>query len=122
MKTTLKGFKERFKDKKIIVAFQPHLYSRTKILFDDFVKSFDFADEIIVLPIYAAREVEDPSINAVMLREALGEKNPKTMYISDFYELEHHLDTEYGRGDLIITMGAGPINKVAENLTSWQKE
>ena len=122
VKTTLKGFAERFNDKKIIVAFQPHLYSRTKILFDDFVKSFDFADEIIILPIYAAREEEDSSINAVMLREALGKKNSKTMYISDYYELEQHLDNEYGRGDLIITMGAGPINKVAENLTSWQKE
>jgi len=118
--TTLKGFKERFKDRKIIVAFQPHLYSRTKILFDAFVNSFEYADEIIVLPIYAAREEEDPTITSVMLRDALGEKNPKTMYMGDYYELERHLDKEYGRGDLIITMGAGPINKVAENLTLWQ--
>lgn len=122
VKTTLKGFKERFSDKKIVVAFQPHLYSRTKILFNDFVNAFAYADEIIILPIYAAREKEDETINAVMLRDALSKKNPKTLYIPDYYELEQHLDTEYGRGDLIITMGAGPINQVAENLTVWQKE
>lgn len=120
VKTTLKGFKERFNKNKIIVAFQPHLYSRTKILFDDFVNSFEYADEIIILPIYAAREEEDPTINSVMLREAVGKKNPKTSYMGDYPELERHLDTEYGRGDLIITMGAGPIYKVAENLTLWQ--
>jgi len=120
VKTTLKGFKERFSDRKIIVVFQPHLYSRTKIFFNEFVNSFEDADEIILLPIYAAREEIDPTITSEMLCNEIKKKNPKTMFMKDFYELERHLDKEYGRKDLIITMGASDIYRVAENLTSWQ--
>lgn len=119
--TTVKGFKERFKKKKIVVVFQPHLYSRTKIFFNDFVESLSIAEELIVLPIYAARETPDPSITADMLTDALLKAGKKTLFMSDFYEIETHLNKEYGKGDLIITMGAGDVYKIGEHITQWQK-
>lgn len=119
--TTLKGFKERFKKKKIIVVFQPHLYSRTKTFFNEFVKSFEYADEIIVAPIYAAREDDDGSINSEMLAQAITDSGKKAWYMSDFYNIEDMLNKEYTSKDLIITMGAGNIYEIAEHLTQWQK-
>jgi UDP-N-acetylmuramate--alanine ligase len=119
--TTLKGFKERFNKRKLIAVFQPHLYSRTKTFFNEFVTSLSEADEIIVLPIYAAREASDDSINSEMLVDALLKKNQKVLFMSDFYEIEQHLNKEYGNDDLIITMGAGDVYKIGENITQWQK-
>lgn len=119
--TTLNGFRERYKDKTLVVVFQPHLYSRTKIFFDDFVKSLSVADELIVLPIYAARERPDPSITSEMLVDTLLKNKKKVLFMSDFYEIERHLNREYGKGDLIITMGAGDVYKIGEYITEWQK-
>jgi len=119
--TTIKGFKDRFKKKKLIVVFQPHLYSRTKIFFKDFVESLLFADELIILPIYAARETPDESINSEMLVDAIAKKSGKVLFMSDFYEIERHLNKEYGKDDIITTMGAGDVYKIGENITQWQK-
>lgn len=118
IKTTLKGFRDRFKDKKIVVVFQPHLYSRTKVFFDDFVNSFKDVDEVIVTPIYAAREAFDDSINNEMLAKAIAKTGKKAWHMNEFYEIENLLNTEYGYEDLVITMGAGNIYEIAEKITN----
>src|SRR5690606_22103305 len=71
IRTTLAGFKKRFPDKQIVVAFQPHLYSRTKALFSDFVESFTNADRVLLAPIYAAREPHDTSVSHHQLGDAI---------------------------------------------------
>ena len=121
IETTLAGFKERFDDKNIVVVFMPHLYSRTKIFFDRFVDVLSEADEIIVTNVYDARVEIDHSVTGEVLAETLKKKNPKTRFIADFGEIAHVLETEYGKDDLILTMGAGDIYKVAEQITDWQK-
>jgi UDP-N-acetylmuramate--alanine ligase len=71
---TLSGARELFKDKKLVVIFQPHLFSRTKSLFKEFSESFADADEIILLPIYKAREVDDGTVSSKQLMEEMKKK------------------------------------------------
>ncbi len=122
IKATLQAFKEKYKDdihgKKIVAVFQPHLYSRTKILFDDFVTSFSDADEIIILPIYAAREKYDDSIDSQMLvreiQNKFGDKN--ITYIKVEYDnwnlLKDYLEINANENKVVITMGAGDVHHV----------
>ena len=113
VKATLVGAREKFPDKKITVVFQPHLYSRTKLLLGDFVKSFDDADEVLLLPIYAAREPFDGSIKSEMLVEKIGDKAKSFLNFSD---VENYLKNNLKESDILITMGAGDVYKVGENL------
>ena len=105
-----------FKDKKITIIFQPHLYSRTKIFLEDFAESFDDIDRVIILPIYAAREKNDPSINSEILVEKIKKFNQNVSY-SEFENISEKIDLEsFGSGDVIFTIGAGDVYKIGETL------
>lgn len=110
--TTLKGFKERYADKKITVLFQPHLYSRTKFLFDEFVEALSNADAVWYAPIYAAREVHDPTISS----EALVEASQKRGTDAHLFAGDLAVFGDLGDKDILITMGAGDIYKQGEKL------
>jgi len=110
----LRGAREKFKNKKIFCVFQPHLYSRTQFLMDDFAKSFGDADEVIVADIYAAREKDDGSVGAGDLAEKI--KNANARHIKSFGEIKKFLKKNTQKGDVIITMGAGDIFKVGESM------
>jgi len=116
IKATLKGARELFGGKKIWCVFQPHLYSRTKLLFDDFGKSFGDADEIILADIYAAREPKDKSINSKMLAEEITRNGGKARYMESFDEITVFLAENAKKGDVVITMGAGDVFKIGEDL------
>jgi len=120
IKATLKGAREFFGPlaggKKVWCVFQPHLYSRTKFLFGDFGKSFGDADEIILADIYAAREPKDESINSRMLAEEITKNGGKTRYMESFDKIAGFLAENARKGDIVITMGAGDIFKVGEDL------
>ena len=116
IRVTLRAAREHFSDKKIIVAFHPHLYSRTKLLFDDFVHAFADADEVFLAPIYAAREVDDGSISSEMLAEALRKTGKHALALPDFASITTALEERSDADTLIITMGAGDIFKVADTL------
>ncbi|MCC6290627.1 UDP-N-acetylmuramate--L-alanine ligase [Candidatus Nomurabacteria bacterium] len=113
IRATLSGAKEIAK-KKIFVVFQPHLYSRTKLLFNDFATSFTDADAVIVSPIYAARERADMDVSGGKLAEAIG--FPKTCFLENFDKIATYLKQKTGPDDLIITMGAGDISELAGRL------
>ncbi len=102
---------------KLFAVFQPHLYSRTKILKEDFATKLALADEIIMAPIYAAREPADQTISSEILAEAIARKNPNVRVLRDFAEIAEALRTDTEEGDLIMTIGAGDIYKVGEDLT-----
>ena len=102
---------------KLFAVFQPHLYSRTKILKEDFATKLALADEIIMAPIYAAREPADPTISSEILAEAIARKNRNVRVLRDFAEIAEALRTDTEEGDLIMTIGAGDIYKVGEGLT-----
>ena len=101
---------------KLIVAFQPHLYSRTKLLKEDFVRALAGADEIILAPIYAAREPADLTISSDILADLIKAKNANVLNLPNLEEIENHLIKNGKIGDLIITMGAGDIGTVGEKL------
>lgn len=110
---TLSGAREKFQDKKITVVFQPHLYSRTKLLLNDFANAFNDANEILLAPIYAAREQFDESIKSEMLALKIGNK---AKAFTSLLEIEDYLKGSLKDGDILITMGAGDIFKVGESL------
>lgn len=116
IKATLQGAREMFSNKKITVVFQPHLYSRTKLLLEDFAKSFGDADEVIIAPIYAAREKPDLSISSEILAEKIILKKDKALALKDFDEIKEHLAESLKKDDVLLTMGAGDIFKVGEAL------
>lgn len=113
IQTTLEGFRQKYQDKKIVVIFQPHLFSRTKILFNDFLDSFHAIDTLFVAPIYAAREEDTKDISSAMLVDGLIEKgvNAKLYKEEDFVLLQ-----QSSADTIIITLGAGEMNKVSEAL------
>jgi UDP-N-acetylmuramate--alanine ligase len=100
---------------RIFVAFHPHLYSRTRDLFDDFASAFTDADEVYIAPIYAARETDDGSVSSEKLA-ACADKQGTHARAATFAEIEAALATEPGPGDVIMTMGAGDIYKVADRV------
>ena len=115
IKGTLAALREKTKGK-MYIAFHPHLYSRTKDLFDDFGTSFGIADEVLIAPIYAAREIDDGSVSSELLAERLVSQGVPARALS-FSQIEEVLRTEPKEGDVIMTMGAGDIYKVADAIT-----
>lgn len=116
IEATLQGFRARYPDRRIWVIFQPHLYSRTKLLLADFAKSFGDANEVIVAPIYAAREAPDPSISADILVWEIAKNHFSPRAMGDFASIEKYIRESAFPNDVIITMGAGDIYKVGEAL------
>ena len=98
--------------RRVIVAFQPHTYSRTKALFGDFVLQLRRADRLYLAEIYAAREQNTVGISSADLASEI----PGAEFCSTFEELESRLREIAGPGDLILTVGAGDIYKVGERL------
>lgn len=107
IRATLQALREKYKDGKykLVVIFQPHLYSRTKLLRHEFTQAFSLADKILVLPIYAAREQLDESISSVDLVEDMY----NGMYVETLEEVKKYIDKNYHSGSIIVTMGAGDV-------------
>lgn len=95
-------------------VFQPHTYSRTKFLFDEFGEAFGDADEIIIADIYAARETDDGSISAAMLAERVAQAGKSARYVGDFEDIRTYLEAHCKSGDLLLTVGAGDVFKIGE--------
>ena len=100
---------------KILVAFHPHLYSRTRDLLDDFANAFVDADTVLIAPIYAAREIDDGTISSEMLAEHIRAGGTNATALDSFDAIERVL-AQAKSGDTIMTMGAGDIYKVADAL------
>ena len=119
---TLEGFRELYPkadEWKITVVFQPHLFSRTKLLLNDFAKSFIDADEVLILPIYYAREVDDGTISSEILADEINKNTNNSKAFPDFKSLEKYLKLELsamGDKNVIITMGAGEASKIGDFL------
>ncbi len=119
IKASLQALRELFPkgQKKITVLFQPHLYSRTKALFEDFAKSFKDADKVLLLPIYFAREVKDESISSEILALAIKNNGKDAQAFKDFGTAETFVkDLKTGENDVFVTMGAGEAYKVADKV------
>ena len=113
---TLKAARSWFEKKRLIVVFQPHTYSRTKVLLDDFAQSFSAADKVIITDIFSsAREKTDPTISGKILAEKISHFHKDVTYLASTGMLKY-LKTNLNAGDVILTLGAGDIYKLAEKL------
>ena len=104
-------------DKRIIAVFQPHLYSRTKLFQKEFAEALALADEVVVAPIYAAREQPMEGVcatNIVDLMRKNGSANVR--YVSDKDVLSGELSGTLKSGDMVLVLGAGDIRMVGEQL------
>lgn len=117
-------FMRKTKDgpKKLVVVFQPHLYSRTRLLFKGFADSFGQADETVFVPIYAAREIDDKTVSSAMLAQAVKRRGVRARSVEGFKEAEKLLSEFTGKEYLILTMGAGDVHKIGEALVKLKPE
>lgn len=117
--SAIQALSDFFPTQRKVIAFQPHTFSRTKQLFDDFVDSFAQAEEVLLLDIFAsARESFDSSITSENLVRAIREKYPKIhiQNISSVEKLAEYCQRELKAGDVMITLGAGDIYQVHDQI------
>jgi UDP-N-acetylmuramate--alanine ligase len=100
-----------------LVVFQPHRYSRTRFLFEDFLNAFDDADEVVVTEIYAASELPIPGISGRVLAEKLKEKSTAVIhFVPRVDEVADFLASRVRTGDVVLTLGAGNIGTAGNQL------
>lgn len=117
IKATLSA-SENVPHNKLWCIFQPHTYTRTIALFDEFADAFEKADHLILAEIYAAREKNIYKISSAQLVEKIKETHPDkdVLFMEDFAAIADYVDSQAQPGDMVITMGAGDIYKVGEML------
>ena len=124
IRASLAAIRQRYQPKRIWCIFQPHQYSRTRFLLDDFAESFKLADITIVPEIYFVRDslAEKKEVNAQILVERIRANGTEAIFIDGFEKICDYLKKKTGPGDLVVTMGAGDIGKVADEYIQWLRE
>jgi len=101
---------------RIICIFQPHTYSRTRTLWDDFVTAFDGVDKLILTDIYAARELPDGVTTSEKLAEAIAEHGVDVKFIKEFSDIADYVKEYAKDNDIVFTMGAGTVTELSKYL------
>lgn len=115
IKSSIHAIKNACKGK-LYTIFQPHTYTRTKLLLDAFANSFDESDVIIITDIYAAREKDYGDIHSKTLRDAISEHRDNAFYISGFEDIVKFIKENIKKDDIVVTMGAGDVYKIGEMI------
>ncbi|MBU1170397.1 MAG: UDP-N-acetylmuramate--L-alanine ligase [Proteobacteria bacterium] len=117
IKATLLAVRESWPDKRIVAVFQPHRYTRTKALFDEFTRAFYNADDLLILPIYAAGESPIEGVDSMSLCDKIVERgHENTRYVDSLETAVNLLIEELGQDDLLLTLGAGNVLTVGEDF------
>uniref|UniRef100_A0A7C4THI3 UDP-N-acetylmuramate--L-alanine ligase n=1 Tax=candidate division WOR-3 bacterium TaxID=2052148 RepID=A0A7C4THI3_UNCW3 len=119
---TLQTLKEYFPTKRIIAIFQPHRYTRTYHLFDQFARSFIYASILIVTEIYPAHEIPIPGITGEALARRIEKEQEPVYFIKEFDKIVKLIKKIAQPGDVIIVQGAGNINRIIPKLLRGLKE
>jgi len=120
IRAVLEAAGEAFPERRRIVVFQPHRYSRSQLLRDEFGRAFYDADEVYVLPIYAASETPIPGVTGEDLAAAVREHGHKNVhYVDDPAVLLERLEGRVAADDLVMTLGAGDVWKISHGLAEW---
>ncbi|MFZ1313851.1 MAG: UDP-N-acetylmuramate--L-alanine ligase [Chitinophagaceae bacterium] len=125
LRALINGAKTLFKQKKCTVIFQPHLYSRTRDLAEGFAQVLDLADEVILLPIYPARELPIEGVSSEMVLEKMKNEHKRVLKKE---ELTSWVQQDYVRtlnkefGEVLITAGAGDIDMLVEPMKNELKD
>ena len=115
IRATLQAIRENWEDRHVRVVFQPHRYTRTRALFDDFTRAFYQCDDLIVLPVYPAGEKPIAGADGPSLCEGIrahGHKNVR--YLEDQAAAGAYLQETVQEGDIVLTLGAGDVWKIGE--------
>ena len=125
LRALINGAKTLFKQKKCTVIFQPHLYSRTRDLAEGFAQVLDLADEVILLPVYPARELPIEGVSSEMVLEKMKNEHKRVLKKE---ELTSWVQQDYVRtlnkefGEVLITAGAGDIDMLVEPMKNELKD
>ncbi len=125
LKALITGARSLFRERKCTVIFQPHLYSRTRDLADGFAASLDMADEVILLPIYPARELPIAGVNSEMVLDKMKNERKKVMDktgVLNWIEKDFKKNMNREFGELLITAGAGDIDMLVEPIRNNLKD
>ena len=115
IKVTLETIEENWQNRRRVVVFQPHRYSRTRALFDEFSRAFYQSDVLLVLPIYAASEKKIEGVTSQNLCEEIKAHGHKeVIYAGSFNAALSHLKQILQPGDVLLTLGAGDVYKIGE--------
>jgi len=112
IRATLAGARARYPDRATWALFQPHTYSRTRALLDDFAAAFADADHVVVVDIFAAREVDDGSVSSRDIVDRM--RHPDARYVGPLDDAAAFLAARLRPGDVLITLGAGDGYRVGE--------
>ncbi len=118
IRATIRAVRDRYNPKRTWVVFQPHQYSRTRVLIDTFAESFNDADIVLVPDIFAARDSEQDraAVNSADLVARIHSHGKEAWHIPGLDQVTEHLESRVCPGDLVLTMGAGDVWKVADGL------
>lgn len=114
IKATIISAKQRFKNKRIVIIFQPHTYSRTKFLLQDFRESLSLGDLVFVLPIFASAREKNTEFK-IDSKDIVKNKN-NLIYVNSNINLIHRLEKTFKKGDVVFTMGAGDVYKLKDEI------
>jgi len=118
--TTINAAREKFKDRRIIIIFQPHTYSRTQALLSEFTKSLSTADYSFILPIFASAREDETKFTVTSANIVSGKNN--LLAVKNSSELISKLKETIKDGDVIFTMGAGDVYKLKDKIISTIKD
>lgn len=118
IRALLEGARQYFMGRKLMVVFHPHQYSRTRILLDEFAKSFNDADQVVVAPIYAVRDTEEDkqAVNSEKLVEAINQVSNNAVYVGDFPKIKEYMLEKLEPGNVLVTLGAGQADVFGREL------
>ncbi len=124
IQATLKAIREHYQPKRLICVFQPHQHSRTRFLLKDFARCFGSADEVIVPDIYFVRDSirEKDYISSQDLVAQIRLNGGAAIYLEKLDDIVSHMEHGLRGGDLVVTMGAGNIWEVADEIVCWLRE
>ena len=117
IKASIAGAREKYPDKHLVVVFQPHTYSRSEELFDDFVAALSKADRVLMVPIYAAREKNLSGVSSKILGDKIAENGVHTEHFETLQAAALSIKESVNINDVVMVMGAGDVTKVTEELT-----
>jgi UDP-N-acetylmuramate--alanine ligase len=120
VEATLAAARDNFQNKRVVIVFQPHLYSRTKACYQEFSDAFLNCDSLILCPVYGAREPFDPGVHSGLIGDLAHQKGHKDVHVlKEMKDVLPKLQEVQKQDDLILVMGAGPVWRLLNPIKEW---
>lgn len=117
IRAVIAGAREKYPDRHLTVVFQPHMYSRTHELFDDFIHVLAKADRVVMVPIYAAREANESGVSSEQIIAVLIEQGIDAVHYQTLEAAALAVKESVGAEDVVLVLGAGDVTQIADQLT-----